>query len=228
MMYDIRQAIEHNYKILKERVAKAAERAGRLPSDIVIVAATKTVPPEKIKIALELGIRIIGENRVQEALQKKPLVGGGEWHMIGHLQRNKVKKALQLFDCIQSVDSLKLAEEINKRASSPIRVFVEVNTSGEPTKYGVSPDEVIDFICKVAELPNLKVEGLMTIGPLHGDPRPAFRTLRQIGDKLNTLNIPDVHIKYLSMGMSDDFEIAIEEGSNMIRIGRALFGPRTT
>ena len=228
MMYDIRQAIEYNYRILKERVAKAAERVGRSPSDIVIVAATKTVPPEKIKIALELGIRIIGENRVQEALQKKPLVGGGEWHMIGHLQRNKVKKALQLFDCIQSVDSLRLAEEINKRASSPVRVFVEVNTSGEPTKYGVSPDEAIDFVCKVAELPNLKVEGLMTIGPLHGDPRPAFRTLRQIGDKLNALNIDDVHIKYLSMGMSDDFEIAIEEGSNMIRIGRALFGPRTT
>jgi len=148
--------------------------------------------------------------------------------MIGHLQRNKVKKALQLFDCIQSVDSLKLAEELNKRASSPIRVFVEVNTSGEPTKYGVSPDEAVDFVCKIAELPNLKIEGLMTIGPLHGDPRPAFRTLRKLGDELNALNIPDVHIKYLSMGMSDDFEIAIEEGSNMIRIGRALFGPRTT
>ena len=136
MMYDIRQAIEHNYKILKERVAKAAERAGRLPSDIVIVAATKTVPPEKIKIALELGIRIIGENRVQEALQKKPLVGGGEWHMIGHLQRNKVKKALQLFDCIQSVDSLRLAEEINKRAVHPYVCLLRLTPPVNPPSMG--------------------------------------------------------------------------------------------
>ncbi len=220
-------SVKENIEKLRERIDRVCKKCGRNPEEIIIVGATKTVPPEKILEAIDCGIKIIGENRVQEALQKYEIIGDKvEWHMIGHLQRNKVKKALQIFKCIQSLDSLRLAEEIQKRATQPIDVLVEVNTSFEPTKFGLHPDEVIDFVKKVSEFDRIRIKGLMTIGPLGREPRDSFRTLRKLFDKIDSLNIIGVEMKFLSMGMTDDFEIAIEEGSNMIRIGRAIFGER--
>jgi len=219
--------IKENLDNLRKRVENAAKKAGRNPDEIKIVAASKEVPAEKILEAIECGISIIGENRVQEAYEKYNKIGHlAEWHMIGHLQRNKVKKALLIFDCIQSVDSERLAQEISKRATKPVDIFIEVNTSLEETKYGVLPEDVIDFINKIRSLERLRIKGLMTIGPLKGDPRPCFRKLRELRDKIMEQGFENVDIQYLSMGMTDDFEIAIEEGSNMIRIGRAIFGER--
>lgn len=194
-----------------------------------IVAVTKGVPVEAMLEAVKAGITDIGENRIQEALLKIPNLKRQtsnlipqtshlKFHMIGHLQTNKVKTALELFDVIQSVDSLHLAEEISKRAKKPVEIMIEVNTSGEASKYGVAPEKTLELVQQVFHLPNLKVIGLMTIGPMTKDPgliRKAFRTLRELKDKAG--------LPHLSMGMSDDYPLAIEEGSDIIRIGRALF-----
>jgi pyridoxal phosphate enzyme (YggS family) len=203
--------------LIRERVTRAAERAGRASADVTIVAISKSFPAEAIEEAAAAGIAHIGENRVQEAAAKIASLRhlSVAWHMVGHLQTNKAKTALELFDIIQSVDSLRLAEALSHRAERPVPVLLEVNVAGEASKFGLSPPEAI------ARLPHLNVTGLMTIAPLVGDPeevRPVFRELRQLRDALG--------LAELSMGMTDDFEVAVEEGATMVRIGRAIFGGR--
>jgi hypothetical protein len=221
--------IAENIALVKSRIAEAAKRVGRNPSDIKLVAATKDVPVELIREAIKEGITDIGENRVQEAREKFDHLKGLPitWHMIGHLQTNKVKHALEMFSVIQSVDSEKLAKEISDKARGNIEIFIEVNTSGEESKFGAAPAEAVELAQLISKLPNMRLTGLMTVGPLTSDEkavRKSFQLLKSLSDQIKGLNLPQVELKYLSMGMSDDYEIAIEEGSNLVRIGRAIFG----
>jgi hypothetical protein len=225
--------IEENIKNVKDNIARAAEKVGKNPEEIVLVAVSKTVEPERIREALRYGIKIIGENRIQEAEGKfKQIPDEFEKHLVGHLQTNKAKKAIELFDMIQSLDSLKLAEEVAKRAQQKDRimdVLVEVNTSSEPTKFGLEPDEVFDFMKQISDLEGIQVKGLMTVGLFSPDMdkvRPCFVRLQKLFDELKTKEIPKIEMRYLSMGMTQDYELAIEEGANMIRIGTAIFGTR--
>jgi len=225
--------IADNLKRLEDRIENAALRSGRREEDITLVAVTKNVEPERINQGIDAGIKIIGENRIQEAEKKfKFVVGDVEKHLVGHLQTNKVKKALEFFDLIQSVDSLHLAQEISKRASEERKtaeVLIEVNTSGEPSKYGVKPVEVSGLVEEISRLKNIRVKGLMTVGLLTEEidkVRPCFVKLRNIFESLKSLKKENVEMRYLSMGMSSDFEVAIEEGANLIRIGTAIFGAR--
>lgn len=194
----------------------------------LIVAVTKNVEIPQIIEAIEAGITDIGENRVQEAKAKfaeiKNKFPDVKWHMIGHLQKNKVKAALLMFDVIQSVDSFELAEEIDKRANRIVECFIEINTSGEGSKYGVNPDDLFELLKSLSNLKNIKVAGLMAMGPLTQDKdliRRSFRKLRELRDRAQAGGFPDV--KHLSMGMSDDYPLAIDEGSDIIRVGRAVF-----
>jgi pyridoxal phosphate enzyme (YggS family) len=215
---------------LKDRIFSSARRSGRGPEEITLLAVTKTVPLEIINEAIDLGITDIGENKVQEAQGKfgsiRPTV---RKHFIGHLQSNKAKKAVELFDLIESVDSLSLAEEIERHASNLNKVqecMLEVKMSPEKTKFGLSGEEAETLLDKIQGLKHVRVVGIMTMAPYSDDPqssRPFFRTAKVLFDKLKT-KYPG--FKYLSMGMSDDFEVAIEEGANMVRIGTALFGER--
>jgi len=229
----IMSTISENIKLLRERIEEACARVGRDPDEIVTVAVTKTVPPSRIQEAVEAGITILGENRVQEASSKITEVKGDvSWHMVGHLQRNKVKKAIEMFDMIQSVDSIQLAQEIERRcaqAGRTLDVLVEVNTSGEKTKFGVSPASTLDLVAEISQLTNIRVKGLMTIGAFTENEnvvRTGFTTLRRLADQIEAAHISGVEMRFLSMGMSSDYIWAIEEGSNMLRIGTAIFGPR--
>ncbi len=227
---------------LKNRVAIAAKRSARNPQDITTVAVTKTATVEMIKQAIDCGIKDIGENRVQDALEKfsalrhTPYAIRIKWHLVGHLQTNKAKDAVEIFDLIHSVDSLRIANEINKQAAKINKVqdiLLEVNTSGETTKFGLKPEEVVEVLKKIANLKNISIKGLMTIAPIVDNPekaRPYFRKLRELRDEINRLSsiVPALPAgrhrpSFLSMGMTDDFEVAIEEGATMIRIGRAIF-----
>lgn len=217
----------------EERIAAACARAGRERSSVTLVAVTKTHSAETVTAAIEAGITDIGENRVQEAAAKKPLVSlPGRWHLVGSLQTNKVKKALELFDTIQSLDSLHLAEELERRAAQSgklVPVLIEVNTSGESSKHGLLPAALPDLVAAVLDLPHLKLDGLMTIGPglAIEDPqasRPCFRLLARLAEECRQrFSIP---MPQLSMGMTSDFAVGIEEGATVIRVGTALFGPR--
>jgi len=224
-------SIRTNLERLQEKIALACRKSGRKESEITLVAVTKGVEPSRILEAIDYGVKEIGENRIQEAESKFSLLPQEvRRHLVGHLQTNKVKRALKLFDMIQSLDSLKLALGINHRSGEKkVPLLVEVNTSGEATKTGIRPEETLDFLRKMAELENLKVLGLMTVGPLTSDLtaiRKSFRTLRNLFEQAGRLNVSNCKMEYLSMGMSSDFEIALQEGSNMIRIGTAIFGPR--
>jgi PLP dependent protein len=223
--------IKENLQIIGEKMARAAEKSGRSAKEIILVAVSKTHPAEAIKAAVEYGVSDLGESRIQEAEPKIDLLGGiARWHMIGHLQSNKVKKAVTIFDMIQSVDSLKLAEEIDRRAGEMgkrIDCLVEVNSSGEISKFGLEPEKVIDLLGEMNGLENINVCGLMTIGPLVDDEkriREAFGLTRELF--LESQKIMGGAFATLSMGMSDDFEMAIAEGSTMVRVGTAIFGPR--
>jgi len=234
--------IKNNIIKVRERIAQAAKRSGRTPESIQLVAVSKTVPVEKIIAVVDAGITDIGENRVQEATQKHQIIYEDEskgsfhesvkWHLVGHLQRNKVKQALEIFDMIHSVDSVRLMDEIEKRAAQMDKIvdaLVEVNTSAEETKYGIKPEEVVDFMKQASQYDHLKVKGLMTIGIFAEDPevtRPCFQQLRNLRDEVANLNLPNIEMKYLSMGMTNDFEVAIEEGTDIVRIGTAIFGSR--
>jgi len=225
--------IKENLERLQARIEKICLSLDRNFQEIQLVAVTKTVEISQIEEAIQAGITIIGENRVQEAWKKYQVIGDRvKWHLVGHLQTNKVKRAVEFFEMIQSVDRHEVALEINRRAQAlgkVMDVLVEVNTSGEMTKFGLSPQEVIPFISSISEFPGLHVCGLMTIGIFSSHPeevRPCFRTLRQIKEEVEKTMIPGVEMKYLSMGMTNDFEVAIEEGSNMLRIGTAIFGER--
>ncbi len=222
--------MKENLARINERIAVAAQKAGRDPAEVTLVAITKTFGPETIEEVIAAGIRDIGENRVQEARTKHAVIGDRAiWHLVGHLQTNKVKEALRIFTVLHSLDSRRLAEEIEKRALQPLTCLVEVNTSGEKTKYGLAPAEVFDFFKDLSAFTKIQVQGLMTIGPgwAVSDPeasRSCFRQLRNLRDELTQkLGRP---LPVLSMGMSADFEVAVEEGSTMVRIGTALFGFR--
>ncbi len=226
-------SIRSNILQVMERIEDAAARSLRDARDVKLVAVTKTVGLPRIIEAIDAGITAVGENRVQEADRKfREGLPPVEKHLVGHLQTNKVKKALELFDMIQSVDSLRLAREISNRceaAGRTIDVLVEVNTSGEETKYGLEPSEALDAVREIADLKGLRIVGLMTIGAFLEDPedvRPCFRALREIRDAIEEEVIPGVSTDHLSMGMTNDYEVAIEEGATIVRVGRAIFGER--
>ena len=205
----------------------------RVPEHVTVLAAAKGRSPEEIRAAIAAGIAHVGENYVQEALSKRPHVPEpATWHMIGRLQRNKAKRALEVFDWVQTLDSLKLAERLERllsREGKRLPVLVEVNIGREPQKAGVMPEEAADFIRELSRFPHLEVRGLMAIPPAPGDPedsRPYFREMRRLFEELGREGIPGVEMEVLSMGMSADWEVAVEEGATMIRLGTLLFGPR--
>ncbi len=216
---------------MQERIAQAAARRGAPAGSVALVAVTKGVAVERIEQAVAAGVTDLGENYLQEAQPKIEAIGRrARWHFLGHLQTNKVRAALPLFDVVQSVDSQRLAREISRRAAQAgltAAILVEVNTSGEPAKFGVAPAELGGLLEVCAGLPALTVQGLMTIGRLGADEagtRACFRELATLFARYRDL--PGVEMRWLSMGMSGDFELAIEEGSNMVRVGTAIFGPR--
>lgn len=228
--------LKENLTMVKQRIEFACAKTGRAPGEITLVAVSKGRTLGQIKEAIAGGINDIGENRVQETLpqynalriaQNAPRI---RWHMVGHLQTNKAKEAVRIFDLIQSVDSPGIAREINKQAQRLGKiqdVLIEVKTSDEATKFGLKADEVIEVIEQIAKFKNINIKGLMTIAPAVDNPgktRPYFRKLRELRDKISDLRFAICDLRILSMGMSDDFEIAIEEGSNMLRLGRAIFG----
>ncbi len=222
--------IAGNVRRVRERIAQACSRAGRRPEEILLVAVSKGVEPERIRQALAVGITDLGENYLQETLGKQTQIPEQvNWHFIGHLQRNKVKPTLEAFDLIQSVDSLRLAEEISGRAQALGRqaeILLQINTSGEESKFGAKPEDTLALAETVSALPAVKVRGLMTIGRWETDPEAArgeFRLLANLFRKIAALGL---EMRWLSMGMSHDFEVAIEEGANLVRIGRGIFGPR--
>jgi len=204
-----------------------------LPPGVELVAAAKNRTPDEVLQAVEAGVKVIGENYVQEAEKAGAAVGGkAAWHMIGHLQKNKVKKAVALFDMIETVDSVELAREIDKRcaeAGKVMAVLVEVNSGREAQKAGVLPEDAEALIREISRLPAIKVMGLMTMGPRFGNPedsRPYFVITRRLFDRIKALEIPDVEMKYLSMGMTNSYRVALEEGANLVRIGTRIFGER--
>ena len=230
--------INNSFKIsdgvaqIRERVAQAAQRSRRDPGEVEIVAISKFVSPERIAEAIQAGIGILGENRVQELLAKYPVVQSpAAWHLVGRLQTNKVKPIIGKVDLIHSLDRYALAAEIAKQtraAGTRVNVLVQVNVSGEPSKQGLKPMEVMPFLEQIAPLEGLAVKGLMTIAP-QGDPQAArmvFREMRQLFTQVAQAEIAQVEMRYLSMGMTDDFEAAIEEGANLVRIGTGIFGKR--
>jgi pyridoxal phosphate enzyme (YggS family) len=225
--------INQNYEIIKNKIDNACKKAGRNSEEIRLIAVTKTISPERISETYSLGIKDFGENKVQELISKVEKTPRSiNWHFIGHLQRNKVKYLKNFIHLIHSVDSLTLAEEINKCAQEAKRfipILIQVNTSNEESKYGIKPESVVEFVKQVIKLPDIKIMGLMTIGALVEDPelaRPCFRLLKEIREDISAMNMENVEMKHLSMGMTSDFEIAIEEGATIIRIGTALFGAR--
>jgi PLP dependent protein len=223
--------LAENLEKVQQRIRAACQRAGRDPESVTLLAVTKSQPPEAVAAAAKLGLTLFGENKVQEAKAKIPLCPGNlRWHFIGHLQSNKCRDAVELFKMIQSVDSLALAREINKRAESAARtmpVLLEVNVAGEASKFGYRPEQLLAELMELNALPRIEVHGLMAVPPWSADAeksRPYFRQLRKLKERAEAvLGVPLLH---LSMGMSGDFEIAIEEGATIVRIGTDLFGPR--
>ena len=220
-----------NFEKIQQRIRAACDRCERGPDSVTLLAVTKSQPPEMIRAAADCGQMLFGENKVQEAKAKIPLCPGKlRWHFIGHLQSNKCRDAVEWFEMIQSVDSLSLAEEINRRAEQAgktLPVLLEVNVAGEASKFGYPPEKLLTELESLNELPRLEIHGLMTVPPYVSDPekaRPHFRRLRELKIQCEQkLGAPLLH---LSMGMSGDFEVAIEEGATLVRIGTALFGPR--
>lgn len=235
--YSSFMSVSENVALVRERIAKAARKAGRRTEDVTLMAVSKTFAPERIREAYAAGLRIFGENRVQEFSGKAgPLADlqDAEWHMIGHLQTNKAARAAELFAAMDSVDSLRLAEKLNAAAEQlgkTLAALIEVNVGGEAAKSGVDPDSAeLEAILRAAgSLQNLNFRGLMTVPPFADDPeaaRPYFRNLRELRDQIGLRKIPGIGTDLLSMGMSHDFEVAIEEGSTCVRVGTAIFGER--
>lgn len=237
-MIDTGAPIRDNLARVRERIAAACRAAGRDPAEVTLVAVSKTHPAALVAEAVRAGVQHLGENRVQEAAGKVPAVaallgdnGAPTWHMIGHLQTNKAKQVVGLFHVVESVDSVRLAAELEKRAAaagSRLPVLLEVYVGGDAGRPGLRPSELLDAAGAVLELPHLEVRGLMTVAPLGWDTaatRGAFAQVRQLKERLD-VTYPRVHWSDLSMGMSDDFELAIAEGSTAVRVGRAIFGAR--
>jgi len=226
--------IKENIVSVRERIAEAALRSGRDPRDVKLMAVTKTVDDDRIAEAIAVeGVDIVGENYIQEARRKIEKLGKRiEWHMIGHLQSNKAKYAVRFVDMIHSVDRIELAKEINRRAEGAnrtMKILIEVNLSGEESKSGVVKEGVLSLVRSIAPLANLSIQGLMTMPPWSSDPedsRPYFSELRALSDHIAEAHIDGVFMNELSMGMSDDYTVAVEEGATIVRIGRAIFGER--
>ncbi|MEZ5016100.1 MAG: YggS family pyridoxal phosphate-dependent enzyme [Flavipsychrobacter sp.] len=230
-MYD---EIAQNIRHIRQRINSACELYGRDKDEVKLLLATKTVSVDKIKAAIDLGHDLIGENKVLEGIEKYDLLKNNncQWHLIGHLQTNKIKHALRYVDLIQSVDRMKLAEKLNNRCkyeNKDVDIFIQVNTSNEISKFGIEPETAIEFIKQVSDFDRLHIKGLMTIGLLSSKSdavRDCFKRLKEIQVQAMELHIPNASFNELSMGMSDDLELAIAEGSTMIRIGTAIFGER--
>jgi len=225
--------IRENIEVIKEKIARAALKAGRRPEDVLLLAVTKTIDNERIREAVDAGLCELGENKVQEIMDKyDTLERDVKWHMIGHLQTNKVKYIADKVTLIHSVDSLKLAEEINKKAAKAGRVMdilIEINVADEESKFGITCDMAEDIIKEIALMENLRVRGLMTVAPFVDDGeenRPVFRRLRQLLVDINAKKIDNVNMDILSMGMTGDYEVAVEEGATIVRVGTGIFGPR--
>lgn len=231
-------AIADQLESVRERIVRACARAGRPPHEVTLVGVTKTFPIDAVLAARECGLSDFGENRVQELVEKVDAVPsrvrGGDvtWHMIGHLQRNKARDVVDYADFFHALDSLRLAKELNKRAAHEGRVvpcLAQINVSSEESKYGIAPDEAGSFLDALASLDHVRIEGLMTIASFVDDPkhvRPEFRRLRDLFEAYDAASNPQVEMNVLSMGMSNDFEVAIEEGATHVRIGSAIFGAR--
>jgi pyridoxal phosphate enzyme (YggS family) len=226
--------IQDRLQGVEKRIAEAARACGRNPDHIHLVAVSKTVPTERVRAAIQGGVTHLGENYVQEAREKIEALGKEKvsWHFIGHLQTNKAKYAVKLFDLIHSVDSLKLAKELNKRAAAIDKVqpvLIQVNISGEESKSGIDAYQAVELVRHVAVLENILVRGLMTMPPFFNAPekvRPYFKALRELKQVMIEESIPGVEMTELSMGMSGDYEVAIEEGATLVRVGTAIFGER--
>jgi pyridoxal phosphate enzyme (YggS family) len=237
-MHDPRTVLAQRLADVGQRLAAACRRAGRQRADVTVVAVTKTVSADSIKVAIEAGLANLGENRVQEAAAKiaelTPISAerNVKWHLIGHLQSNKARRAVELFDAIHSVDGIKLAERLNQAASEMgkrLPIFIEVNLGGEESKSGIDPGEAFSLCKRAAQLPFLELRGLMAVPPFLDDPqevRPFFRRLRELREEIYQSGEVGAQFKELSMGMSNDFEVAIEEGATFVRVGTALFGKR--
>lgn len=230
-------SVAENIARIRERVARAAGRAGVSADSVTLMAVSKTVEPERIRQAYEAGLRVFGENRVQEFAEKAPALTGladVHWHLIGHLQSNKAKKAVELFQSVDSVDSLRLAEKLNQAAEQMDRtlpILIEIKVGNEESKSGIPADsaELDDLLKSITSLEHLQVRGLMTVPPFTEDPegaRPYFRRLRELRDAIAARGLPRIGMETLSMGMSHDFEVAIEEGSTCVRVGSSIFGAR--
>lgn len=228
--------IADNLKAVRTRINRACRAAGRSPAEVQLLLATKTVPPERIVNAIGQGARLIGENRAQELIEKAPALTGleVETHFIGHVQSNKIRRIAELASCVQSIDRISTAEKFDRvlaETGKRLDVFLQVNTSGEDSKFGIAPEQAVDFARQVSRLEHLAVRGVMTIGLLSPDPeacRPGLRRLREVRDHIADAAIPSVDMVELSMGMSTDLELAIEEGATMVRVGTAVFGRRPT
>ncbi|MCT4621362.1 MAG: YggS family pyridoxal phosphate-dependent enzyme [Marinisporobacter sp.] len=224
--------IEKNIKELRKEIDEICSEIGRNPEEIQLIAVTKTVDHERINEAIGAGAKDIGENKVQEIMEKYDVVSNVNWHMIGHLQTNKVKYIIDKVKLIHSVDRMSLAEEINKRAKQHgkiMDVLVQVNVANEETKFGLASNEVFEFFEKIQALEYIRVKGLMTIAPYEENPeavRKYFKMLKELFEEIKTKQFPRVEMKYLSMGMTNDFKVAIEEGANIIRVGTGIFGRR--
>lgn len=225
-------SISAAHALVVDRIARACRRASRAPDDVQLIAVAKTVPPERLRAAVASGLSVLGENRVQEAVAKASAVPGAIWHLIGPLQSNKARRAVETFAAIQTVESIDLAKRLDRlagelRPGDPLPVLLQVNVDDDPAKAGFAPTEIGPILGEILALRNLRVDGLMTVGHFVHDPeaaRPTFTALRRLSDALRNEH-PSLG-RQLSMGMSDDFEIAIEEGATMVRVGRALFGAR--
>jgi pyridoxal phosphate enzyme (YggS family) len=222
-----------NYRKIMDRISEAALKAGRNPQEIKLLAAAKSQSIESIGAAIAAGVGLVGENYVQEAKHKRQAISQHvEWHMIGHLQRNKVQPALKTFDLVQSLDSAALALELEKegkKRGKTVRTLVEVNLGDEQSKSGIAQDAVVELLKRVGDLAHLRVEGFMAIPPFRENPeevRPFFNALKNLQAELQCLKIPNVVLNELSMGMTHDYPVAVEEGATIVRIGTALFGPR--
>lgn len=232
---DTLQGFVERISAVRARIAGAALRAGRDPAGVALLGASKEMPPERVRFAVAAGLLDLGENRVQEAQSKIEALADLEpqptWHMIGHLQSNKARHAVRLFEWVHSVDSVALARELDRRRAAvgrPLQVLLEVNTTGEASKHGVSPGACLDLLGELAGFSNLRLRGLMTLGPWSPDPeeaRGSFRQLRELEERARE-RYPELPLDHLSMGMSGDFEVAVEEGATWVRVGTGIFGPR--
>ena len=230
-MVDLRE----NCKVVRDRVAQAAVKAGRTPQDVAVIAVTKTRSPEEIDTVIDGGFGDVGENRIQETKQKRGRVSGNaRWHLVGHLQTNKAKQAVSLFDVVQSVDSLRVATALNTHAGNAGReldVLLQINTSGASQQSGMDPDQTEETVGQLLSMSHLRLRGLMTIGAFVAEEtaiRGCFARLRELRNSLTTaFSHTELKLEHLSMGMSGDFELAIAEGANMVRLGTTIFGPRS-